>query len=149
MVEQYAPFDELWTISDFALKWIPSLKPSKNYFVLHIYACLNRFQAYEYGRQLLNTSQLEKTASSTETMQNHKLKSKRGTKQRKWCKWKKKCCKRQAHASSSNVLQIEKRSANQETIFKRKTICKRKTIVLQTCRGRSQRNSSKERHTRW
>ena len=38
------------------------------------------------GRQLLNTSQLEKTASSTETMQNHKLKSKRGTKQRKWCK---------------------------------------------------------------
>ena len=28
MVEQYAPFEKLWTISDFALKWIPSLKPS-------------------------------------------------------------------------------------------------------------------------
>ncbi|XP_072220899.1 ribosomal protein S6 kinase alpha-1-like [Leuresthes tenuis] len=40
------------------------------------------------GRQLLNMSQLEKTASSTETMQNHKLKhkSKRGTKRAKWCK---------------------------------------------------------------
>ena len=31
----------------FTLKWIPSLRPSKNYFVLHIYACLKRFQAYK------------------------------------------------------------------------------------------------------
>ena len=38
--------------------------------------------------QLLNTSQLEKTASSTETIQNHKLKhkSKQGTKRGTWCK---------------------------------------------------------------